>query len=166
MAIDTAEKRRSAAGTKRFGSPSVTPNASKDQEWRQQAAWIYSGILAGGLAALNMSGSPAADAATVLGGRLRVTPAEAIRPVAPLALLQPEEHRRLIALRANAGVPKDGTEGMQAPFQAKSYTVALLPDAALWDGSMIYVSDETGGATLAYSDGASWRRLRDNAVVS
>lgn len=26
--------------------PSVTPNASKDQEWRQQAGWTYSGILA------------------------------------------------------------------------------------------------------------------------
>ena len=42
--IDTAEKRRSAAGFRRL--PGVTPNASKDQEWRQQAARRYSGILA------------------------------------------------------------------------------------------------------------------------
>ena len=45
MAIDTAEKRRSAASFRRL--PGVTPNASKDQEWRQQAARRYSGVLAG-----------------------------------------------------------------------------------------------------------------------
>jgi hypothetical protein len=44
MAIDTAEKRRSAASFRRL--PGVTPNAGKDQEWRQQAARRYSGILA------------------------------------------------------------------------------------------------------------------------
>ena len=45
MAIDTAEKRRSAAGVPfyLFG-PGVTPNAAKDVEWRQQSAWSYSGI--------------------------------------------------------------------------------------------------------------------------
>jgi len=45
MAIDTAEKRRSAAAVLFPTLPGVTPNASKDQEWRQQAAWGYSGIL-------------------------------------------------------------------------------------------------------------------------
>ena len=47
MAIDSAEKRRSAAGVGFwvFG-PGVTPNASKDAEWRQQAGWGYSGIAA------------------------------------------------------------------------------------------------------------------------
>jgi hypothetical protein len=39
MAIDTEEKRRSVAGF-------VTPNASQDAEWRQQAAEEYSGIAA------------------------------------------------------------------------------------------------------------------------
>lgn len=46
MAIDTAEKRRSASGVKRLGAR-VTPNVTKDQEWRQQVGWVYSGILAG-----------------------------------------------------------------------------------------------------------------------
>lgn len=47
MPIDTAEKRRSAGGVPFLPlGPGVTPNASKDQEWRQQAAWSYSGILA------------------------------------------------------------------------------------------------------------------------
>lgn len=47
MAIDNAEKRRSAASVLFVGwLPGVTPNASKDAEWRQQAAWSYSGISA------------------------------------------------------------------------------------------------------------------------
>ncbi len=45
MAIDTAEKRRSVAGIT-LGS-GVTPNVSKDIEWRQQAGWSYSGVAAG-----------------------------------------------------------------------------------------------------------------------
>jgi hypothetical protein len=45
MAIDTAEKRRSAAGTSfRLSAPGVTPTVAKDLEWRQQAGWGYSGI--------------------------------------------------------------------------------------------------------------------------
>jgi hypothetical protein len=46
------------------------------------------------------------------------------------------------------------------PFQ-----VASLPSAAQ-PGQMIYVSDETGGATMAFSDGSNWRRITDRAVVS
>jgi hypothetical protein len=46
VAIDTAEKRRSVAGIPFFPlGPGVTPNASKDQEWRLEAGWSYSGIL-------------------------------------------------------------------------------------------------------------------------
>lgn len=45
MAIDTVERRRSAAGVGFFVvGPGVTPNAAQDAEWRQQAAWGYSGI--------------------------------------------------------------------------------------------------------------------------
>lgn len=45
MAIDTPEKRRSAAGVGFFlVGPGVTPNASKDIEWRVQAGWGYSGL--------------------------------------------------------------------------------------------------------------------------
>lgn len=39
-----------------------------------------------------------------------------------------------------------------------SYTVATLP-AATTPGLMIYVSDEPGGAALAFSDGTDWRRV-------
>lgn len=45
MAIDNAEKRRSAAGVAFLPvGPGVTPNVLKDAEWRQQSAWSYSGI--------------------------------------------------------------------------------------------------------------------------
>jgi len=45
MAIDTAEKRRAVAQVGFYwGGPGVTPNASKDVEWRQEAGWGYSGI--------------------------------------------------------------------------------------------------------------------------
>ena len=46
-----------------------------------------------------------------------------------------------------------------------SYTVATVPSATQ-QGQMIYVSDETGGAVMAFSDGTNWRRITDRAVVS
>lgn len=47
-----------------------------------------------------------------------------------------------------------------------SYTVATLPDAAANARCLIYVSNESGGAQPAFSDGTNWRRLTDRAVVS
>lgn len=45
MAIDTAAKRRSAAGVAFLPlGPGVTPDATKPVAWRQQSAWGYSGI--------------------------------------------------------------------------------------------------------------------------
>ena len=46
----------------------------------------------------------------------------------------------------------------------KNYTLATLPAAV--SGGVIYVTDETGGAVLAFSDGSSWRRITDRALVS
>jgi hypothetical protein len=46
--IDTAAKRRSVAGVPFHPGLGVTPNALKDAAWRQQVAWSYSGIAAGG----------------------------------------------------------------------------------------------------------------------
>ena len=42
--INTAEKRRAVSGIWLPLIPGVTPNASKNAEWRQQSAWSYSGI--------------------------------------------------------------------------------------------------------------------------
>lgn len=47
-----------------------------------------------------------------------------------------------------------------------SFTVATLPTASTFTRGLIYVSDETGGATLAFSDGTNWRRVQDRAIVS
>jgi hypothetical protein len=46
-----------------------------------------------------------------------------------------------------------------------SYTVAGLQSAAV-AGLMVYVSNASGGATPAFSDGTNWRRVTDRTVVS
>jgi len=52
-------------------------------------------------------------------------------------------------------------------IRSASYTVATLPSAsANGAGSVIYVSDEAGGAVIAFSDGTDWRRCTDRAIVS
>jgi hypothetical protein len=51
------------------------------------------------------------------------------------------------------------------PIGLRSCTVATLP-AATPAGQMIYVSNESGGAVPAFSDGAAWRRVTDRAVVT
>ncbi len=48
----------------------------------------------------------------------------------------------------------------------KSYTVSTAPDASTNTGIQIYVSDDVGGATLAFSDGTNWRRVQDRAIIS
>ncbi len=51
--------------------------------------------------------------------------------------------------------------------RVKTYTVAGVPSAlVLGAGAIIHVSNEAGGATLAFSDGTNWRRVHDRAVVS
>ena len=88
------------------------------------------------------------------------------RPIVPLAHGDAAAHRRLLAERVNSALPKDGTEGAQAPIPLMSYAVAELPDATLWLGAVVYVSNETGGAVVAFSDGTNWRRVTDRAVCS
>ena len=51
--------------------------------------------------------------------------------------------------------------------RVRAYAKSALPGAGSEGaGAMIYVSDESAGSTLAFSDGASWRRVHDRAVVS
>lgn len=48
-----------------------------------------------------------------------------------------------------------------------SYTVSALPAAAASGaGAIVHVSNESGGAVLVFSDGTSWRRVTDRAIVS
>ena len=44
------------------------------------------------------------------------------------------------------------------------YTVATVPSAVT--KGWIFVSDETGGATMAFADGTNWRRVQDRAIIS
>jgi len=46
-----------------------------------------------------------------------------------------------------------------------SYTVLTLPTVTTKPG-LIFVSDESGGAVPAFSDGTDWRRVTDRVVVS
>lgn len=60
----------------------------------------------------------------------------------------------------------DVTTNATMIFQAPTYTVATLPAAATYPRGLIYVSNEAGGAVLAFSDATNWRRVTDRAVVS
>ncbi len=70
------------------------------------------------------------------------------------------------------GVPQgsflqlDSQERMVAPFKAPTYTVATLPTASSNSSTVIFVTDESGGATIAFSDGVNWRRAQDRVIVS
>ncbi len=64
--------------------------------------------------------------------------------------------REALVLVAATGLPR-----------VASLAKAALPSAATAGaGALVHVSDEAGGATLAFSDGTVWRRVQDRAVVS
>lgn len=63
------------------------------------------------------------------------------------------------------GLVVTGSISATANVTFPSYTVGTLP-AVSTAGGMIYVSNETGGAVSAFSDGANWRRVTDRAIVS
>lgn len=55
---------------------------------------------------------------------------------------------------------------LQTTLQLDSYTVTTLPSAAENVRTIIYVSNESGGAVPAFSDGTNWRRMTDRSIVS
>tara|TARA_R110000868_G_scaffold26661_3_gene102413 strand:- start:196 stop:441 length:246 start_codon:yes stop_codon:yes gene_type:complete len=58
--------------------------------------------------------------------------------------------------------------GAQAgqPVRLPAFGVADLPSPARFNSCLIFISNESGGAVPAFSDGADWRRVTDRAVVS
>ena len=64
-----------------------------------------------------------------------------------------------IQFKWNARIGGDG-------IVLETYTVATLPPASDTPNGSIIVSDETGGRTIATSDGTNWRRVADGAIVS
>ena len=53
-----------------------------------------------------------------------------------------------------------------APLRLAAFAVAAVPPAAAWPRGLVFVPDEAGGPTLAFSDGTDWRRVQDGAVIS
>jgi hypothetical protein len=49
--------------------------------------------------------------------------------------------------------------------KTRAYTVAAVPPP-IELGMIIVVTNETGGQTLATSDGTNWRRVKDGAIIS
>lgn len=64
------------------------------------------------------------------------------------------------------------TDNLRGVSSTKAYTVADLPPPTDYNTSIdgrayfIYVSDESGGPQMAFSDGTNWRRFTDRAIVS
>ena len=51
-------------------------------------------------------------------------------------------------------------------IKPQAFTVATLPVASAYTGSMIYVSDDnTNQPTMAFSDGTDWRRVQDRSTI-
>lgn len=80
-----------------------------------------------------------------------------------------EDDLGLVTLTANqAGdlgtVTVDGYVTPQV-FILPTFTVATLPNPAP-AAQVIYVSNEAGGAVMAFSDGTNWRRCTDRAIVT
>ena len=59
------------------------------------------------------------------------------------------------------------TSDDRQPTPHDSYTVSEAGSiTGMSPGDMIFVSDETGGATMAFYDGTNWRRIQDRAIIS
>lgn len=71
-----------------------------------------------------------------------------------------------IYAREGSATAITGAWSFSLPPVMPAYTVSTVPSAATYARGVIYVSDEAGGAVLAFSDGTSWRRVTDRNVVS
>lgn len=57
-------------------------------------------------------------------------------------------------------------EQAMQPVFLPVFTAVDLPLSGTNSNRLIYISDESGGAVPAFSDGVNWRRCTDRAVVS
>jgi hypothetical protein len=70
--------------------------------------------------------------------------------------------------RVGSGAPAGEAQfSVDGAVRVGASKVATLPSAgAVGAGAILFVPDEVGGATLAFSDGAIWRRVTDRAAVA
>ena len=105
MAIDSREKRQAISGILGVLIAGVTPNASPDQEWRQEAGWSYPGILAQSSAVppdddaeVTVTNRTDADGATIRPPYVRLkTALDSVRRadlIGPHRLVPDREHHR------------------------------------------------------------------------
>lgn len=77
--------------------------------------------------------------------------------------------KRAIGVAVSGAIPTradaDARYVSAATPTVPSYTVVGVPSASP-AAKLIYVSNESGGAVLAFSDGTNWRRVTDRAVIS
>ena len=81
----------------------------------------------------------------------------------------PVEDYGSITEAANVTVDYGGVDDNEnrSPTPHDGYTVAEANSLTYINpGDMIFVSDETDGATMAFYDGTNWRRIQDRAVIS
>ena len=85
------------------------------------------------------------------------------------ALGDPVEDYGLISEAANVTIDYGGVidNDSRSPTSHDSYTVAEAQALTYINpGDMIYVSNESGGATMAFYDGTNWRRIQDRQIIS
>jgi hypothetical protein len=64
-------------------------------------------------------------------------------------------------------IASTGNTAFGGPARLAAYTLSALPSpAGAGIGAMIFVTNESGGAVVAFSDGTAWRRVTDRAVVT
>ena len=145
------------SGTLSFSTLSVTPSGSNTQ------------------VQYNDGGSAGADASLTFDKATDTLQTGVVRGI----LFEPIADYGLITTSANMTidyglVTATGTQPGFGDFEyineivgptGDSFEVATLPNATQ-PGQLIYVTDETGGAVMAFSDGSNWRRITDRAVVS
>lgn len=87
------------------------------------------------------------------------------------------KHLAAVQPSAPAGAPLWGVQMVRdlvrwilnlhgGPQPLPSYTVAGLPDPTAYMNCEIIVSNESGGRTIATSNGTNWKRVKDGATVS
>lgn len=74
-------------------------------------------------------------------------------------------HAEIVATTNGQVLKRSGGILLFGNVETVAFTVATLPSASV-AGQMIYVSDESGGATIAFADGTNWRRVADRNIVS